>query len=59
MSLLLTCYVDQYCIDLCGSLGSLRRQCRGAAFSEPLADQLPVKPITLDDEHTLHGRPPP
>ena len=58
MSLLLTRHVDQYRIDVCPSdPGGVRPEGLGTAGCEPFADQLTVKPITLDDEHALHGGP--
>jgi len=59
MSLLLTRHVDQYRIDVCRSdAGGRRPHGLGAPVLQPLADELPVKTITLDDEHALHGRDP-
>jgi len=56
MSLLLTRHVDQYRIDVRHPVpGSLRPDCLGTGRREPLADQLTVKPIMLDDQHALHG----
>lgn len=58
MSLLLRCHVDEYRIDACrGGVKAVRAEAVGAALLEPLADQVPVQPIMLDDEHPLHGGP--
>jgi hypothetical protein len=60
MSLLLTRHVDEYRIDVRHWVrGSLRPDGQGTARREPLADQLTVKPIMLDHQHALHGRPHP
>ena len=57
MSLLLTRHVDQYGIDVRRrARRTVGVQCLRAAFREPLADQVPVKTITLDDQDALHGR---
>ena len=56
MSLLLTRNVDQYCIDIRGSLaGSVGIHRLDAPFLEPFTDEVTVKTITLDDQHALHG----
>ena len=58
MSLLLRCHVDEYRIDACRSAREVVRTDRlHAALLEPLADEIAVKPITLDDEHAHHGWP--
>ena len=58
MSLLLRRHVDEYCIDVCrNGRDAVRTDGLHAALLEPLADEIPVKPITLDDEHTHHGWP--
>jgi len=56
MSLLLTCHVDHYRIDV------VHRLRRGfgpnrlhAGRGEPFTDQLAMQPIMLHDQHTLHG----
>jgi hypothetical protein len=56
MSLLLTCYIDQYDIDV------PRRLRRGfgpdrlrAARQQPLADQLAMQPVMLDDQYALQA----
>jgi hypothetical protein len=57
MSLLLTRHVDQYGVDI---RKCVRRRVRverqRPALLEPLANQVPMKTITLDDENALHGR---
>ena len=56
MSLLLTRHVDQYRIDVRPALRARFRPHRlGAGGRQPLANQLTVKPIMLDYQHTLHG----
>jgi hypothetical protein len=57
MSLLLTRHVDQYRIDV--RQGVWRRfgpDRLRSGRSQPLADQLTVKTIMLDDQYALHGR---
>lgn len=57
MSLLLRGHVDQYRIDIPAGLGCGRRpQHLGPPRLEPLADQLAVKTIMFDNQHTLHGQ---
>jgi len=60
MSLLLTRHVDQYRIDVRreGPAG-LWPDGLGATRFEPLADQIAVQPITLDDQYALHRWHPP
>jgi hypothetical protein len=56
MSLLLTRHVDQYRIDVRHPQRARVRPDRlGTRGREPLADQLTVKPIMLDDQYALHG----
>lgn len=57
MSLLLTRHVDQYGVDIRKRPGRRvgDQRLRPTLF-EPLADQVSVKTITLDDENALHGR---
>jgi len=55
MSLLLTCHVDQYCIDVPRRVRTrLRPDGARAARLEPLAQQLTVETIMLDDQDALH-----
>ena len=57
MSLLLTRYVDQYGIDVRGCKRSgVGVQRLRAALLEPLANQILMETITLDDENALHER---
>jgi hypothetical protein len=59
MSLLLTRHVDQYRIDVLWSLRcAFRPHGLRSRRLEPLADQLAVKIIMLDDQHALHGQLP-
>ena len=56
MSLLLTRHVHQYRIDVPRDFrGALRPHHLGAGRLEPLADQLTVQIIMLDDQHAFHG----
>ena len=56
MSLLLTRHVHQYRIDVPRDVrGALRPQRLGAGRFEPLADQLTMQIIMLDDQHAFHG----
>jgi len=60
MSLLLRYHVDEYRIDACrGARQAVRTHALGAALLEPLADQIAVQPIMLDDQYALHGGPRP
>jgi len=55
MSLLLTCHIDQYDIDV----RRLRRGCGPdrlcSARLQPLADQLAMQPVVLDHQYALHA----
>jgi hypothetical protein len=56
MSLLLTRHIDKYRIDLRGRHpGRGRVDGLRPAGLEPLADQIAVETITLDDQYALHG----
>jgi len=56
MSLLLTCHVDQYRIDVDQPFRLCFRPDRlGTGGREPFADQLTVKPIMLHDQYAPHG----
>ena len=60
MSLLLTRHVDKYRIDVRrGGCGGLRPHGLRPTRFEPLADEIAVQPITLDDQYALHRRHPP
>ena len=56
MSLLLTCHIDQYDIDV-------RRRLRPgfgpdglrSAREQPFPDQLAMQAVMLDDQHALHA----
>lgn len=60
MSLLLTCDIQEYDIDIRGRLRLGSRQDRvSAPGPEPLPDELPMEPVGLDHQHTLHRWPRP
>jgi len=60
MSLLLTRHVDKYRIDVRRERpAGLRPDGLRATRFEPLADQIAVQPITLDDQYALHRWHPP